>query len=95
MSYVKGKTKNEILEEMKGTAHAHSVVQEQQKMGIIVRCTEDMEASIKSLEASMNNNAKSSDNLARKVYWLNIILTVATVIGTVIAGLALYKMWLS
>ncbi len=85
MNYVKDKSKNEILEELVGTAVPGSVIHEQQKMAIIVRCTEDLEKALSSLETSMNNNAKSSDNLAKKVFFLDIILTLATVIGTVLA----------
>jgi hypothetical protein len=43
VAYVKGKTKNQILEELTGTAEPGSPVHEQQKMGILVRCTEDLE----------------------------------------------------
>jgi len=91
--YVQGKNKNQILNEMVGTAQPGSSVHEQQKMGIVVRATEDIEAAMASLgqalaklESSMVGNAKSSDNLARKVFWLNVILTAATVIGTLIAA---------
>lgn len=54
-------------------------------MGIIVRCTEDVEKALGSLEESMNGNAQASDALATKVFWLNVILAVATAIGTVAA----------
>lgn len=84
MSYVKDKTKNEILEDLRGTAQPASVVHEQQKMGIIVRCTEDLEKGLASLEISMNKNAESSDNLAKKVFYLDVILTVATVAGIIL-----------
>jgi hypothetical protein len=39
--YIKNKTKEEILADLKGTAEPGSVVHEQQKMAIIVRCTQD------------------------------------------------------
>ena len=54
---------------------------EQQKMGVIVRCTEDLEKALGSLEKSMNLNA--SDKLATEVYWLNVIPVIATAIGTI------------
>ena len=41
--HVEGKNKNEILEALVGTAQPGSSVHEQQKMGIIVRSTEDLE----------------------------------------------------
>lgn len=42
MSHVKDKSKNEILEAMVGTAMPTSPAHEQQKAGIIVRCTEEI-----------------------------------------------------
>jgi Mg2+/citrate symporter len=83
MSKISGKTKNEILEEMDTTAAPGSRVHEQQKMAIIVRSIEDLEKALSSLEESMNNNAKSNTALSKKVFWLNVILTIATVTGTI------------
>ncbi len=83
--YVEGKDKNEILTALVDTAQPGSRAHEQQKMGIIVRCTEDMEQALGSLEKSMNENARASDKLATKVFWLNVILAIATAIGTVAA----------
>jgi hypothetical protein len=81
--YVEGKDKNQILNALVGTGQPGSPVHEQQKMGIVVRCTEDLEKAIGSLEKSMNLNASSSDRLAAKVYWLNVILAIATAIGAI------------
>jgi len=83
--YVEGKDKNEILTALVDTAEPGSRAHEQQKMGIIVRCTEDLEKALGSLEKSMNDNARASDKLATKVFWLNVILAIATAIGTVAA----------
>ncbi|EOE6055862.1 hypothetical protein ACVDQD_003764, partial [Vibrio cholerae] len=83
MSHVKDKSKNEILEAMVGTAMPTSPAHEQQKAGIIVRCTEDIEKSIKSLENQLVKNADASDRMGEKVFWLNIILAVATLVGAV------------
>ena len=41
--------------------------------------------SVKSLENTIDQNAEASNNLARKVFWLNIILTTATAAGVLIA----------
>jgi len=90
MSYVEGRSKNEILNALYDTAEPGSSVHEQQKMGIIVRCIEDLESSFKNLEDSINKNANSSDKLAKKVFYLDVILTIATVIGIIIATIKLY-----
>ena len=89
-AYVKGKDKNEILNDMYGTAHPGSQVHEQQKMGIIVRSVEDLEVALKSLEESMNRNSESSTQLASKVFWLNVVLAIATVVGTIFAGYEIF-----
>ena len=81
--YVEGKDKNEILNSLVDTAEPGSRAHEQQKMGIVVRCTEDLEKAIGSLEKSMNDNAIANDKLATKVYWLNVILAIATAVGTI------------
>jgi len=86
--HVKGKDKNEILADVMESGVPGSINLEQQKMGIIVRSVEDIESSLKSLEVSMNNNAASSESLARKVFWLNVVLTIATAVGT---SLVLYQ----
>lgn len=60
MSYVKGKTKSEILDEMTGTAQPGSQIHEQQKAGIIVRSSEDIQAA---LEKQTNATRKVSSAL--------------------------------
>lgn len=87
-SHIERKGKNEILTEVMESGVPGSINLEQQKMGIVVRSVEDIEGSLKSLEDSMNNNAASSESLARKVFWLNVVLAIATAVGT---SLALYQ----
>lgn len=89
--HVKRKGKNEILAEVMESGVPDSINHEQQKMGIIVRSVEGIEGALKSLEESMNKNAASSESLARKVSWLNVILTAATVVG---AFLGLYYLFI-
>jgi len=76
-SYVRNKDKNQILEEMYTTAKPGSVVHEQQKMAIMVRCTEDLEKAISKL------------NL--RITALDTILTLATVVGSIATALMAYK----
>lgn len=57
---------------------------------IIARCADRIVEAFGSLESSMNENAESSSRLAEKVFWLNIILTAATCIGT---ALTIYAMF--
>lgn len=83
MSYVKDKDKNQILEELKDTAQVGSQVHEQQKAALTVRCTEDIEASLSALKTQLKENAESSDRLGVKVFWLNIVLALATLVGAI------------
>ncbi|MFH1642785.1 MAG: hypothetical protein ABIC04_07870 [Nanoarchaeota archaeon] len=57
---------------------------EKAKMEIFATCLEN-------LEDSINNNSDSSQKLANKVFWLNVILTIATVIATIIAVMGYFK----
>ena len=64
-----------------GTAHTTSPY-EKAKAELFAVCTEN-------LIASIDNNSQSSHALAKKIFWLNVILTSATVIGTLTALLNL------
>lgn len=89
--YVQKKDKNKILSEMSSTAQPGSVVFEQQKMGIIVRCTEDLEKALYALEKAMNNNADSSKDLSHKIIWLNWLLLVVTIAGVIFAAIQIIQ----
>lgn len=80
-SRIGNKSKDQILRDLNGTAQPGSSVHEQQKMAVIVRCTEDLEKALNNHKESMNNNAESSQKLSNKIFWLNIILASATIIG--------------
>ena len=83
MSYVDGKDKNQILDELLGTAQVGSEVHEQQKAALTVRCTEDIEQSLGALQAQLEQNAASSDKVSSRLFWLNVVLTFATVVGVI------------
>ena len=76
-SYVKGKDKNQILAEMYGIAQPNTVVHEQQKAAILVRCTEDLENAINSLN--------------KKITALDYILVGATFVGALATAVMAYK----
>lgn len=95
MSYVKDKDKNQILEEMVSIAQPTSQAHEQQKAGIVVRCTEDIETAIKSFEKALSKNSEVSKNLTKKLLWLNIVLTIATLLGAVATAVIAYDTWVN
>ncbi len=81
-SLIDGKSKKELLSEfdtyyVKPENKDHQII----KQAILVKCTEDVENSINSLERSLSANAQSSQQLATKVFHLNIILAIATIVG--------------
>jgi hypothetical protein len=77
--YVEGRDKNQLLRGlMSDSLGPGTQVFEQQRMGIFVRCTED-------LESSIERYRKSNDKLSNRILWLNIILGIFTVVGTIIA----------
>lgn len=99
--YVKG-DKNDILGRLHGTAEPNSRVHHQMLCGIQVRCTEDIESAITKLSnciaicseniiASQELAAKATESLAKKVFWLNIIGTVATTLSVLVAIAALFS----
>lgn len=91
MSYVEGKDKNQILEELLKVAQPSSAVHEQQKAAITVRCTEDIEAALTKVEAQLKINAASSDRVANKIFWLNVVLASATVVAAVATVVIAFK----
>jgi hypothetical protein len=89
--HVANRDKNELLKRLKTDAQVGTPIWEQQRMGIIVRCTEDIERSIKSFENTMEKNANASDKLAARVFWLNFILGVMSAIGVAFTVLQFFK----
>jgi len=83
VSYIEGKNKTQVLDELAGTAQVGSQIHEQQKAALTVLCTEDIEASLKSLENQLKLNSESSDKVGNKIFWLNVVLALATLVGAV------------
>ena len=87
-SYVEGKDKNQILGEMYTTARPGSIVHEQQKSAIIVRCTED-------IEKALRETSESATILSKKILFLNWILIMATIVGAIATAVLAYNSFLS
>ena len=58
---------------------------EQLKMVLLRHNTELIAGSLDGLRVSFENTAASNDRLAGKVFWLNVILTAATVLASLVA----------
>ncbi len=86
---LKDKTKIQLLDKYFNSIQGGKP-NELYKMAIIAQCTSDIELSLKSLETSINKNADSGSNLSKKVFYLNVILTIATISGVLIAFFSLF-----
>lgn len=88
---VKTKSTRQLLDELGKVAQPGSVVHEQQKMAVLVSSVEDLQHALHELGRQLSRSATTNDSLARKVYWLNVVLTVATVVGAVAALVQVVK----
>ena len=84
-----GKPINELLELLE-TQEPGTVRHEQLKMELTIQNARQVTGSVEHLRESFEKNAESNDRLANKLYWLNVILTTATVLGTLAA---IYQVW--
>jgi hypothetical protein len=87
-SIIDGKNKSDILDEfVKDYVTPDNKDHQIRKLAIQVKCVEDIDKSIRTLEASINRNSESSNNLARKVFYLDCILVFATAVIAVFTAL--------
>lgn len=54
---------------------------EKAKAELFLKCTKNIVESIAELNNSIKQNSVSNENVARKIFWLNTILTAATAVG--------------
>lgn len=98
MSYIKDSNGNlkpveKLLDQLATDAIPGSIVYNQIAAATLVKSNQDISNTIKALEISINKNAKSNDDLANKVLWLNRIITLATITATVTQAITLYLQW--
>ena len=86
---IKNKSNRELLEQLGGKTDPGSTFNDLIKMAVSIQNVESIEKAVNKLTDSMNENAKSNDRLSKKIFALNLILTIATVIGTLIAFFSL------
>lgn len=90
-SYIAGKSKTEMLTDLVGRAEPGSPVHEQQKMAIMVRCVEDLEKAASGITDAMRAASIESRKLGTRVFWLNVVLAVATLVGAIATVVAVLK----
>jgi len=69
---------------MVGTAERGSVVHEQLKMAIVARSTDELARACR-VGTAIKDSSASADRLGRKLFWLNVILVIATAVGAAAA----------
>ncbi len=77
-------TKRELVQDL-SLPDVGTKKHEQYKAEIIVKCTEDLEKSIESLKEAIETFSTKSSELGSRVFYLNIILTAATVLYTIVS----------
>ena len=80
---------NELLKTIEGK-NRNNERADQVKYTIMVRCAEGLVNSFGEMKESIDKNAESSNALSKKLYWLNVVLALATII---IAGAAILDIY--
>jgi len=81
----------EDLAEVIGRSGSSGITGAQLLATLQARCVSDLELALKSLEGSQNRNAEASESLARRIFWLNLVLTFATAILALVAVLTFLR----
>ncbi|MBB1274596.1 hypothetical protein [Psychromonas sp. SR45-3] len=81
LNSIHDKTKGQILDEMASSPRTGERINEVEKAAISVKCSEDIVNALTSLEAQLKLNSDSSDRVGNKIFWLNIVLAIATAVG--------------
>ncbi|KZC35426.1 MULTISPECIES: hypothetical protein [Rhodanobacter] len=81
--YIKDKSIEDLLTALYTDSQVNSKVWEQQRAALFARCAQDVGSSIR--EYTQSNKA-----LSGRLLWLNIILGIFTVIGTILAVWSLF-----
>lgn len=78
---LEGKNKRQIAGMIGVGVEPVSRKHEELRAALQVRCVEDLEKAIEGLSKAQAEATKSAEKLSLRVFWLNVVLTIATVIG--------------
>ena len=87
---LKGKSREELMALLASGIEPGSVSHLRYQSAFHLKIVEDAERSAASLVAAIRDAAAASDTLGRKVFWLNVVLAVATVVGAAAAAWAAF-----
>jgi len=98
ISNVNKKTKEDLLEEFSNHTSHNTLEGEQYTAAIIVKSSADIQLSAKEIKEAVDrfkivveNVGKSSDKLSGKLFWLNVVLAFATLIGAIATLVLAFK----
>lgn len=72
-------------------ASANGVGHERGKAELIAKISNDMCFSLEKLNSSVEASVVSSNKLSKKIFWLNIVLAIATTVGAIATVVIAYK----
>jgi hypothetical protein len=81
----RAKSKQELIELLCSGLEPGSIIELQARSALDVLIAADAERATMALEKATRDAAASSDSLGQKVFWLNVILAAATIVGTLSA----------
>jgi|SRR3989344_1528771 len=98
ISDVNNKTKEELLEEFSRHTSHNTLEGEQYTAAIIVKSSSDIQSSAQEIKEAVDqfkvvaeSIGKSSDKLSGKLFWLNVVLASATLIGAIATVILAFK----
>lgn len=88
--YIAGRSKEELADAIAAGVQPGSVMYGTYVAGLAVRSVQDLERVGAAVSAAIGEAAAASDRLGRRIFWLNVVLAVATVVGAVATAWAAF-----
>lgn len=88
-AHIKETDKIKLLELLSSMTTPTSRAFQYSKTALFVYCSRDLEKAINDLRQSVDLSTSSRDKLSQKLFWLNLIIALATITG-VIFGILKY-----
>jgi len=83
MNNVDKKSKEDLLKEFLAVSSHNTLRGEQYAAAIMVKSVSDIQGSISEFNRTVKSIGESSDALSNKLFWLNLILVAATILGAI------------
>lgn len=77
------------IQSLEGNSPASAAFQRSQAI-LMLEASEKLVASVDKLESTMKGASASSDRLGRRVFWLNVVIAAATLVGAIATAVVAY-----